>query len=299
MVHFGLPSGPVVAPPLPTVFECVDATLAQLSHRHYKRATGTPAIIHCQTSRIASRLESTWRHASPSWLIRVNPCCFARYPAKVERERARTIVFCGRFHPEKSPLLLVEAVGELAARGIEFRTEMLASGPLERQMSQFVAKNGLGHRVFIGHSNDTSANLANASIFVSVQQSDNYPSQSLLEAMGSGCTVVASDVGETWRLVDERVGIRVPLDRGALADALQQLLSNPGRTDELGQRARDRVREHFSADRYVAFLEDLYFEARERWMNRERLRRKADPSQADGSCLATPMLKVRAETPRP
>lgn len=43
--------------------------------------------------------------------------------------------------------------------------------------------------------------LATSFIFLSLQDFDNYPSQSLIEAMSHGCTVIATDVGETRRLV--------------------------------------------------------------------------------------------------
>jgi glycosyltransferase involved in cell wall biosynthesis len=60
-----------------------------------------------------------------------------------------------------------------------------------------------------------------------LQHFNNYPSQSLLEAMACGNAVVATNVGETHRLVDETVGLLIEPEAPALAEALNRLLDSP------------------------------------------------------------------------
>jgi len=95
-------------------------------------------------------------------------------------------------------------------------------------------------------------------VCVSLQRTDNYPSQALLEAMACGAAVVATDVGLTWKLVDETVGLRVEAKPGSVADAVIRLLDNPSQATAMGQRGRERVMQHHSMDAYLDYLEGVY-----------------------------------------
>jgi glycosyltransferase involved in cell wall biosynthesis len=49
-----------------------------------------------------------------------------------------------------------------------------------------------------------------------------------------------------------------PRDAGALAAALERLLSDPARARQLGAKARTHVREHFSLDRLGREINEIY-----------------------------------------
>ena len=72
----------------------------------------------------------------------------------------------------------------------------------------------------------------------------------VLEALASGVPVVQPDHGAFPELL-EATGAGVlfpPEDPGALADAIQEMLSDPDRRRELGRRGSERVRKEFSAE---------------------------------------------------
>ncbi len=103
--------------------------------------------------------------------------------------------------------------------------------------------------------------LGEARVFVSLQRTDNYPSQALLEAMACGAAAVATDVGLTWKLVDETVGARVKAEPAAVAEAVLALLDHPDRADAMGRRARERVIRDHSMEKYLDYMEGLYARA--------------------------------------
>jgi glycosyltransferase involved in cell wall biosynthesis len=82
-----------------------------------------------------------------------------------------------------------------------------------------------------------------------------------LEAMGAGRPVVGSAVGGLADLVvDGTTGILVPPgDVAALRAAIQQLLTNPGRREEMGMAGRRRAAE-FSASVVIPQVERVYDE---------------------------------------
>ena len=99
-----------------------------------------------------------------------------------------------------------------------------------------------------------------SSIFVSLQEGENYPSQSLLEAMACGNAIVATDVGETWRLVDAQNGTRVVPEANAVASAIVALFNDP----QLAQRqvtSRRRVSEEHTPERFLAYMSKIYCQA--------------------------------------
>lgn len=267
VMHVGLPCTPLVPPDMPLVYECMDSTLGDLGRGHYGRASRRPCIVNCQSGRILEGLRTAWSGRVVRWELEMSPSYFARYPdpdarAHGGRDPSR-ILFIGRLNPEKSPLEFLDALAMLRDRGKVFRASILGAGPMLAAVESRIRARSLEDRVKAGHVPDVAAALAEASIFVSLQTGDNYGSQALLEAMGAGCAVVASDVGETWRLVDAAVGQRVALEPTAIADAIGALLDDPARARGLGAAASRRAREAFSEDRYVEFLEGLYERARE------------------------------------
>ena len=86
-------------------------------------------------------------------------------------------------------------------------------------------------------------------------------SLTILEGMAASLPVVATRVGGTPEVVDETCGILVPArDAAALAAAIEQLASDPGRREQLGRAGRSRVARHFTMDRMVGDYARVYEE---------------------------------------
>ncbi len=168
------------------------------------------------------------------------------------------VVFAGRLVEEKDPLLFVEAMPAVLRAVPSVRIFLMGEGPLRPAVEQAVERSGVRDAATTGFLSDLAPILGPARVFVSLQRQDNYPSQSLLEAMACGAATVATDVGLTWKLVDDSTGIRVKPSPDDVAEAVTALLRDPRRCDLLGQAARRRVMEQHSEERYRDHLEALY-----------------------------------------
>lgn len=184
-------------------------------------------------------------------------------------EKEAWVVFVGRLVEEKNPLLFVEAVPVVLEAVPSARFFLLGEGPLKPAVEQALDRLHLRGVAEIGFRSDPASVLSKARVFVSLQREDNYPSQSLLEAMACGAVPVATDVGLTWKLVDDRTGIRVKPDPGQIAEAVVGLLKDPERCDLLGRAARQWVEEQHSEAVYRAHLERLYTRAQRVWKAEE------------------------------
>jgi glycosyltransferase involved in cell wall biosynthesis len=172
------------------------------------------------------------------------------------------VVFSGRLIPEKDPMMFVQACAlareRMKDRTTELRMFLLGDGPLRADVEALIEKQGLGPWMTVGWNDQVESVLSRAAVFVSVQRTDNYPSQSLLEAMASGTAIVATDVGLTRKLVDDQVGRLVSATPNAVAEAIVELLANPGQTAAMGLRARERVVQQHSLERYLDYIQSVY-----------------------------------------
>lgn len=259
VIHIGMNCSALRPPELPAVYECVDANLEQFETRHYRRAALRRSVMHCQTDRIRLAVDDLYRQRDARWQTVTNPIYFAHYdaPSPAKDRDIRRIAFVGRLAAEKNPLMFIDALA-LARKEVDCNAVMLGEGPLRLQCEDRIERHGLGAVVRSGFVPDPIAELRASSVYVSLQNGDNYGSQALLEAMGAGCAIIASDVGETRKIVTDDVGVCVALTPESIAEAVVRLLRSPEETRQRGRNAERIARTKYSADAYAEFLERLY-----------------------------------------
>jgi glycosyltransferase involved in cell wall biosynthesis len=132
-----------------------------------------------------------------------------------------------------------------------------------RQLADNLGLAGAVH--FLGPRHDVPELLNAMDIFVLPSYSEGV-SLALLEAMAAGLPVIATAVGGLPEVVtDGENGLLIPpRDAGALAGALERLLSDPAWAQHLGANARAYVREHYSLDRLGREINEIYGELVER-----------------------------------
>jgi glycosyltransferase involved in cell wall biosynthesis len=226
----------------------------------YRQALRNARVVDALTDDIAGRLLA--EGVSPRQLSVSRGSCVNTDRFQPAAAKQPWIVFSGRLIPEKNPELFVESCAlvhkEVEGRIAGVRFFLFGEGPLRASLEASAERHGLMPHMQIGWCDRVESILAASLVFLSLQRTDNYPSQALLEAMASGMAVVATDVGLTWKLVDDRVGRRVKPSTDAVARAVVDLLGTPARTETLGQHARDRVMQQHSMNAYLDYLECLY-----------------------------------------
>jgi glycosyltransferase involved in cell wall biosynthesis len=193
--------------------------------------------------------------------IAVAPCAFTDLslcePASVKRKE---VVFVARFVRVKNPLLFVQAIPLVLRHDPGVHFWLLGKGPLEEQIREALQALNVADHVTVRFEPQPTRILNQSSVFVSLQTAENYPSQSLLEAMACGNAIVATDVGETWRLVDDTNGICVPATATEVAAAINALLDDPA-LPQRQQSSRLRVLTEHTSERFYAHMTDIYRDA--------------------------------------
>lgn len=138
---------------------------------------------------------------------------------------------------------------------------LVGDGPLYDSLSDQIDERGLSDSVFLtGFRDDVPRVLAASDVLVLPSFREGTP-RVITEAMASGLPVVATDIaGIPEQVADGESGYLIPTgDADALADRLDELLSNPERRERMGERGLERA-ERFSVDAMLDELDELYRE---------------------------------------
>ena len=177
------------------------------------------------------------------------------------------ILSVGRYIEKKGFGDLIEACALLRDRGMDFECQIVGGGPLEQPLRAQVARLGLGKIVTLAGpkpQEEVRNLMAAASLFVLACAReadggmDNLPTV-IVEAMASALPVVSTRLAGVPEMVKNGVnGKLVPeKDPAALADAIEEILGDPERAKEYGERGLAMATEVFSIGVTVGQLKRL------------------------------------------
>ena len=173
---------------------------------------------------------------------------------------ASVIGTVGHLREEKAHEVLIEAAARLSPAHPGLRVLIAGEGERRPVLEALIEARGLGDVVtLLGSRTDVPDLLAAFDVAVCCSDFEGGP-LSVMEYMGAGLPVVASDVGGLPELVREGETGRLvpPRDPGALAAAADDLLSDPGRAREMGAAGRELQRREYDIDAWARRLEGLY-----------------------------------------
>ena len=162
----------------------------------------------------------------------------------------------------KDHATLIAAAGIVVRARPEARFVIVGEGALRSELAARVEAGGLaGHVLFAGFRSDVDGLLPAFDLFCLSSHLEGLGT-SLLDAMAFGRAVVATRAGGIPEAVEHGVtGVVVPVrDPALLAQALLDLLADPGRRRAMGDAGRRRFLERFTADRMVEDTLRVYAE---------------------------------------
>jgi glycosyltransferase involved in cell wall biosynthesis len=152
-----------------------------------------------------------------------------------------------RWDPVKRFEILLQAVDRLAAQVPRLALLLVGGGGEEARIRRLVAETRIQDRViFTGFLGNPMRVYGLLDIYVATSLKEGLP-LAPLEAMAAGLPIVATDVpGHRDVVVKGETGLLVPAeDSAALADAIAELVADPGRRRKMGEAGRQRVLDHF------------------------------------------------------
>jgi glycosyltransferase involved in cell wall biosynthesis len=173
-------------------------------------------------------------------------------------EPGKYILFLGRFSPEKGCHLLVEAFEQL-----QTDVKLILAGAssyCDDYSRRLQTHAGEKIKLLDWVSGDwLDELLTNAMLFVLPSDLEGL-SLALLDAMGAGLCVLASDVPENREAINDAGFTFRRGDVGDLTERMRFLIANPAVREAAGRAAKQRVCEYYQWSRIAQAVEAVYFE---------------------------------------
>lgn len=180
------------------------------------------------------------------------------------RSGAVKLLCIAAMKPYKGVPFLIEAADILRHEGVDFRLEIIGSGPLMNRVAQSVTAFDLEDRVRLCGvlpQDQVAEKIRDADIFVlpSIIAADGQMEGvpvALMEAMAAGKPVVSTSISGIPELVEHgSSGLLVdPANPRQLAEALRQLIEDSELRERFAQKGRERVERDFDLRKVVREL---------------------------------------------
>lgn len=151
------------------------------------------------------------------------------------------LVCAGRLSSEKRPLLAIEALRVLRARGRAAHLVVAGDGPLGEDLRRRKAHLPITFAGHVGDRRTLAALLASADVAIAPCPVESF-GLSVLEALACGTAVVTAAEGAAPELLAPGAGLAAPSTPTAVADAVEHLLEVP--VERRRRAARHRAEGH-------------------------------------------------------
>ena len=183
------------------------------------------------------------------------------------------VLVLARLEPQKGHEVLLAALPQVRREFPTVRVICAGDGSLRETLQQRTRDLGLEETVrFVGYQSNPAEWLALADFAVLPSHFEGLPITSI-ESLAMEKPMVATAVDGTAEVViNGKTGLTVPPgDPARLAEAMCQMLRDPGLRQKLGRAGRSWVEQHFGQEEQVRKTGALYLQALGRWKfsNRE------------------------------
>jgi glycosyltransferase involved in cell wall biosynthesis len=155
---------------------------------------------------------------------------------------------------------LLQIVAALKERGFGFRLELAGDGPLRGALEEQARNLDVTDRViFRGYTDDVPALLCASTFLAHTSDFEGCPNV-VMEAMASGRSVVATDVGDIPHIVEDgKTGFVVRCgDDETFVQRMATLISDRDLCQRMGDAARAKAERDFALSRVVSETFSVY-----------------------------------------
>lgn len=197
--------------------------------------------------------------------ITITPSSFTDLNRFKPGVKSRKIVFlAARLDEDKNPWLLLDAVDLIQdkIREKKYSVYFCGRGYFEKDLKHESKKRNIDDIVFFPGYVESSFMLKDADVFCSLQVKENYPSQSLVEAISCGCFIIATNVGDTNIILESEFSSLVRNDRKDLAHTLFSYMNKSEAEKEKAKNSARRFAEKkfkidYSLNHYNKIIKEI------------------------------------------
>lgn len=170
-------------------------------------------------------------------------------------KKENLVVYAHRLIERKNPLLAVQAFEKLAKSIPDWSFYICGDGELKEEVENRVSLAKLSNLEYKGYVYDMDNLMKRSKIFVSLIEPDNYPSQSVFNAMANGNAIIVSDTGSSKNKFISTNGYAVELCVESISEHINILINR----NEVAECADNSIMLY-----KTKYGQDLYFEESKR-----------------------------------
>lgn len=156
--------------------------------------------------------------------VREKPLAFF-LPSNKE-EKKNNVVYAHRLIERKNPILATNAFIDVANKHPDWNFLICGDGDLKHKVAGLVNDCGLLNVKYLGYRYDVDKILKESKIFVSLIEPDNYPSQSVFNAMANRNALLISDTGTSNQHFIKNNGLLTTLNETMVVKNLVDLIED-------------------------------------------------------------------------
>lgn len=233
-----------------------------------KRKIGQAKTVVTISSFHVQYLQDQFQAPSDKLRLVYNGMDLNRFMYRKPSENSRTIIAVGRLVEKKGFDVLIDACKELRNRAVDFRCQIIGSGPMDVSLQARIDAADLGSHVqllgprpqgeLIGLLRKATVMAAPCIVGEDGNQ-DGLPTV-LLEAMALGIPCIATDVtGIPEAIISGVTGIIVEQNNAMeLSQALEMILNDEQLQRTISQQARNLIEERFNIETNTVAIREIF-----------------------------------------
>lgn len=171
------------------------------------------------------------------------------------------VLFLGAINQMKGCYDMVDVIKRVAEVVPDIKMVVAGAGEIEQVKSKAIAEGVAEHFAFPGwvRGEQKEKLLKESDVFFLPSYTEGMP-MSVLDAMGYGLPIVASNVGGIPRIVHEGENgfMREPGDTAGFTEAIIQIMTSDAMRINMGKQSMEIVKERYSLEKHIELLENVY-----------------------------------------
>ncbi|HCJ66688.1 MAG TPA: hypothetical protein DHV62_05005 [Elusimicrobia bacterium] len=179
---------------------------------------------------------------------------------KLELKYPRIVTFVGRLTKQKGLDFLIRGWRKICTNTFEIHLLLIGDGEERNNIENLIAQLKIQNMVHLLGNRHNIVDLLQASdIFILPSLAEGL-SNALLEAMSCSLPVIATNIGGTAEIIENRTnGVLIELNSiNQLYEGIIALTTNPELSSTLGRNARNTVKENYSIEKITQSYISLY-----------------------------------------
>ncbi len=193
--------------------------------------------------------------------VTVTPGSFTKTELFVPDKKEKLMLFIARrLEKDKNATMLIEAcnICQDDIRKFGYKIMICGKDYQEEMLRREIKELHLGDILEMPGYVVTSTIFPKAEVYISIDLIDNYPAQTIAEAVSSGCSLICTDVGYSRMCGSEEFSQYIPVNALELANAIRDCMQKSEQQKEKNvEKAREYALKHYSIAASVEYFSEL------------------------------------------